>query len=275
MKDWIGKYCLINGNIQPVDSILKYLSFSEKSVYEVLRVEQGVPLFVEDHFFRLENSFLLCGKKLKIALPEFKGAVTKLVDKNGITEGPVKFVFNTANAGTDFVAYFMIPHRPSPEEYRSGIKTVTLCESRNNPNAKIWNMHLRETAAGLISKNEAYEAILIDNDGYVTEGSRSNIFFVKGDTVFTPPDEFVLPGITRKKVIELCRLNGIEIILKRIPLKQLGTFDSSFLTGTSRKIVPVKYIDDLFFDTNNKLVRKIMRYFDDLVNSYILKHKKL
>jgi branched-chain amino acid aminotransferase len=275
MADWIGKNCIINGRLKPIEDIPRHHSPDEKSVYEVLRVENKVPLFIEDHFSRLKNSFSLCNRHFPMSLTDFRKIVRRLVDENELSEGPVKFIFPDDDNKQGFIAYFMIPHRPTTEEYRSGIKTVTLYEERNNPNAKIWNSQLRETAAKLINKNEAYEAILIDKDNYITEGSRSNVFFIKNDTVFTTPDDRILPGITRKKVLEICFDKGIETKLTLIPYNKINEFDSVFLTGTSRKVVPVKSIDNYSFDTDNKLMRDIMKYFDNLVAGYITKHKKL
>jgi branched-chain amino acid aminotransferase len=272
MTDWIGKYCIVDGEIRPVNDIPVDSSYWEKPVYEVLRVEEGVPLFIEDHFLRLENSFSLCGKQFSFSLTEFRETVAKLIKTNKIQDGPVKFIFPSGEY-RHFVAYFMTPHRPSSDEYKYGIKTISLYEERNNPNAKIWNAPLREAATKLISKNEAYEAILIDKDGFITEGSRSNIFFVKDNTVYTTPDDRILPGITRKKVLEICFDKGIETKMMMVPYSKINKFDSAFLTGTSRKVVPVKCIDNHYFDTDNKLMRSIMGYFNELTAAYISKNK--
>lgn len=273
MTDRIGKYCVVDGDILPVEDIPKENSFLEKPVYEVLRVEEDVPLFIEDHFLRLQKSFFLCGKRFLLSLNEFREIVSKLVKTNKISEGPVKFIFPINKNSQHFIAYFMTPHRPSSDEYKYGIKTITLYEERNNPNAKIWNAPLRETATRLINKNEAYEAILIDKDGFITEGSRSNIFFIKNNSVYTTPDDLILQGITRKMILEICEDEGIKVEMFRMPYSRINEFDSVFLTGTSRKVVPVKSIDDYSFDTENKLMRDIIRYFDNLVAGYIAKHK--
>ncbi len=273
MVDWIGKYCIINECLKPVKDITEDISISEKPVYEILRVEDGVPLFLEDHFSRLQNSFLLCQKKLTVSLFDFRKAVAMLITKNKITEGPVKFIFRTDN-NSGFIAYFMTPHRPSSEEYKSGIKTVTLYEERNNPNAKIWNTKLRETATKLIGKNKAYEAILINKTRFITEGSRSNIFFIKKSTVYTTHEDLVLPGITRKKILEICLANKIKIEIINIPYSQISDFESAFLTGTSKKVVPIRNIDNIYFDSKNKLMRKIMKYFDNLEAKYIKQHQQ-
>ena len=273
MTDWIGKYCIINGNLKPVEDIPGHPYISERSVYEVLRVENRVPLFIEDHFTRLQNSFSLCNKRFQMSLADFRKTVLKLFNKNQISEGAVKFIFPDGDNKQGFIAYFMTPHRPSAEEYKLGIKTIAIYEERNNPNAKIWNNQLREMATRLIKKNDAYEAILIDKDNYITEGSRSNIFFIKNDTVYTTPDDRILPGITRKKVLEICFDKGIKTKMTMIPYGRINEYDSVFLTGTSRKVVPVKSIDNHCFDTGNKLMRSIMSYFDELTAAYILKNK--
>jgi len=168
-----------------------------------------------------------------------------------------------------FIAHLMKPHLPKPEEYRKGVKTIFRHVERSNPNAKVWNQKLREDTIQLLEENGAYEAILVNKQGYITEGSRSNIFFIKGDTVITTTEELVLQGITRKKVLEVCDKARIKVEIENVRIDEVADFEVSFLTGTSRKIVPIRSIDDFTFSTDNNLLRKISNEFEKLVVSYI------
>jgi len=167
----------------------------------------------------------------------------------------------------------MEPHLPKEEEYILGVKTVLLNEERVNPNAKIWNEDLREKSILLLEKTDTYETILVNEEGNITEASRSNIFFVKGNTIYTTPGSLVLPGITRKKVLEVCARLEIPIQYKNIRVQDLGIYDSCFLTGTARKIVPIRKIEEIEFDAKNLLVQKISTAFEDIVTEYIQNNK--
>ena len=93
-------------------------------------------------------------------------------------------------------------------------------------------------------RNNAYEAILF-RDNFITEGSHTNFFAVKNNKVFTAPlSNYILNGITRKVVLELCRENKIDVSEEHINVNELKTFDEFFITGTTTEITPIVQIDD-------------------------------
>ncbi len=110
------------------------------------------------------------------------------------------------------------------------------------------NVMLNEEAM----QHECYETILHRN-GVFTEASHSNLFFVKNGVVYThPANEYILNGITRIVVIELCHSLGIEIKETPISLAELNTIDEAFLTGTSTQIAAIQQIDDYKLYTGNE-----------------------
>ena len=110
------------------------------------------------------------------------------------------------------------------------------------------NVMLNEEAM----KHECYETILHRN-GVFTEASHSNLFFIKDGVVYThPADEYILNGITRIVVIELCHSLGIETRETPISLSELNTVDEAFLTGTSTQIAAIQQIDDYKLYTGNE-----------------------
>lgn len=100
----------------------------------------------------------------------------------------------------------------------------------------------------ILSNQEAashacYETIFL-RDGVVTEASHCNVFFVKGETVFThPADTNILDGITRQAVLELCGDMGLEVRLEGVPARQVRQMDEAFLTGTSTQVMPIARVD--------------------------------
>ena len=272
MGDIIGKKFLLNTEVKPVsawnDEIFKLPSV----IYEVIRIEEGVPLFFDDYFQRLKNSFLLINKPLSFRKDDLKSMIHKLLIINGCDNGPVKLMFGSIDYKHSFI-YLMQPHVPTFAEYNSGVHTILLHKERLNPNAKVWNQRMRDITTIKLKKANAYEAILVDEEGFITEGSRSNIFFIKNGIVYTTPDEFILPGITRKKVLQLCDAKTIEVRMQRIHYSEISTYDAAFITGTSRKVLPVKTIDAINFAVENDTMQKISTEFENLVSEYILQTK--
>ena len=111
------------------------------------------------------------------------------------------------------------------------------------------------------SENNAFEAILINHDDTVSEGSRSNVFFVKDKKIITSPDELVLLGVTRSKVISACQ--ETFVVEKRIiNFNELKDFDGAFITGTSNDVLPIKTMDDIVYNSSqNKVVKRVSELY--------------
>lgn len=113
----------------------------------------------------------------------------------------------------------------------------------------------------------AYEAVLI-RDGRITEGSHSNIFFVKNGVLYThPADEFILNGITRKVTLEMCKKLGLEVKEEAIKQEDLFTMDEAFLSGTTTQIASIRQIDSHFYYTADKtgpITKQLQQAYNDL-----------
>jgi branched-chain amino acid aminotransferase len=269
MSDCVGSKFIINGNVIPVSDFDQNLLQSGQMVYEVIRVEEGIPLFLGDYFKRLERTISLSGLKIVFDPDNLKKLIHRLIDINDFRQGPVKLMISIDKT----VVYLMKPYLPEPLEYLTGVKTVFAQIERSNPNAKVWNPPFREKVIDVLKRNSAYEAILVNRDGAITEGSRSNVFFIKNGELFTAPDSTVLPGITRMKVFEVCGSEGIKVNEVNLPLSEIGSYESVFITGTSRKILPVRQIGDLVFSVENELVKRISTKFEALTTDYINQKK--
>ena len=113
-----------------------------------------------------------------------------------------------------------------------------------------------------MEEKNAFEAILINNDDTVSEGSRSNIFFVKNNKLITSPDGAVLLGVTRSKVISVCEENSIEVEKKTINFTELKHFDGAFITGTSNDVLPIKTIDEIVYNSSeNEVVKSVSKLY--------------
>jgi branched-chain amino acid aminotransferase len=246
---------------------------SDQSVYEVIRVLDGFPLFLEDHFNRLERSIKIQDLMFQMDFREFKQNIAELVRQNQRMDGNVKFVYSVVEGNVRW-AFSFIPHSyPTPGDYHSGVPTDLLFAERRNPNAKVVQLGIRDEANQMISDRKLYEVLLVDGDGKITEGSRSNVFFVKSDVFYTAPPSMVLEGITRQKVLDCLNRLDFQVIVEAVSKDEIGDFDAVFLTGTSPKVLPVRAIGKQEFNTQVLVLQQLMKSYDDRIATYIEKAK--
>lgn len=238
------------------------------SIYEVIRIFNDHPIFLDDNLQRLDNSL----KKSKIGIDvsslHIPDKLNRFIALEHMKEGNVKYILDFTNGNTPDEYLYRIPHSyPSQLDYENGIDTITQHAVRENPEVKYFNGELRKLASALMKKNGVYEILLTDHEGYITEGSRSNVFFIKKNTLYTASTEYVLPGTSRKRVFDICKRQGITIIEQRVSETDVNQYDAAFLTGTSPLILPIRKINDIQLDTQNVLLRKIMKSYFSLIES--------
>lgn len=262
-----AKYYIHNGQYKETGQISRDIEIEGKCIYEVIRVAKKVPLFLERHLWRLENSSKLGKIKFNYTDKEIKSFIDGLIKANDAVNENIKLIFN---GNGEFLIYVVKHSYPSEKDYKEGVSTILYHGERNNPNAKIINMDMRDRVDKLLSEHNAYEAILVDNNGFITEGSKSNIFLVKDKKVYTSPLTEVLPGITRQVILELCGKNNIDISESKISYKDIGQYDALFITGTSPKVLPIKIVDDVEFTSySNNVVLGVMKAYNNTIDEYI------
>ncbi len=238
---------------------------SDVSIYEVVRVEDSIPLFLGAHLKRFYDSARLEGKEIEITNAEIRQRLRVLIIENKIVYGNIKFVYRwSASGDKQFYAWAMPFFYPSEEQYEKGVLVETMPAERPNPNAKKVLTALRDLADKQIEMLHCFEVVYLNNKNEITEGSRSNVFFVYNQQLVTSELPSVLPGVTRAAVIQLARQHGIPVMEKRIPLSDLDAFSSCFLSGTSPKILPVNCLHENSFDVNERMVRFFMGAYDGL-----------
>ncbi len=273
-KEIIENYFISNSRecaINEIDQIL----ITEPSIYEVIRIINGVPLFLEDHMERLQFSAASLDSKVQIIIPKIIADIEKLIKMNHYPEKNVKLlVFNLKKEIPDYMMCFIKSTYPSQEQYLHGVHSVLVHAERSNPNAKIINNQLKEKVSLALDESNAYEALLVNSKGEITEGSRSNLFFIVQGEIYTAPTHDVLMGITRKYIIEACRSLNLEIVEQPIPCSMLDYAQGAFITGTSPKLLPIASIEERVLDSaNNQIVKNILAAYNNILEKYILKHK--
>jgi branched-chain amino acid aminotransferase len=169
------------------------------------------------------------------------------------------------------VAAWEWPSYMDPEARERGIKVrtssytrhhvnITMCKAKAVGNYTNSMLALREAV-----ESGAEEALLLDNEGYVAEGSGENFFMVRGGKLHTPELTSCLEGITRDTVIQLARDMGFEILERRITRDEVYLADEAFFTGTAAEVVPIREVDSRAVGTGRRgpvTTELQARYFD-------------
>lgn len=265
------KYFIVNGTVQ---SCFDIQSLSPTVIYEVIRVQNGIPLFLEKHINRLQSSADMLNKKIPYSFIQFSNFLQELISENQIPTGNMKITLEyDDNAVIKQSVMGFIPHSyPSEEEYSQGVKVVSSIDYRKNPNAKVQNDDQRTKFNELMKKENAYEVLLVHPDGYVTEGSRSNIFFIHQNSIITAPDKDILAGITRDLVIQIINQTNYSLRLETLKFSEIVKMDAAFITGTSPKVLPIKSIDSITLNLPNNIINSISEQYEHLINSYVTAH---
>lgn len=265
------EYFILNGKLLPINMFDKQFVEGEKIIYEVIRVKNSVPIFFSEHIQRLERS-IYSANLAPLDLIKLKESVTLLLYSNPVNEKNIKIVscYRTINEIPSFAIYFIPSNYPSNKEKQNGIKVSTIQATRANPDVKAENKTLRSYADLVIAKTSSYEVLMLNELNQITEGSRSNVFFIKKGNLITAPINLVLGGITREKVLQICSKLGIEVIPNCLSIDELLEIEGGFISGTSPGVLAINQIDHLKLNSNNNtLIFRISNEYEILVNAEI------
>jgi branched-chain amino acid aminotransferase len=243
------------------------------NIYEVIRIIQGIPLFFEDHYLRFQRALQLSiNKDEKIPSPtKVYENLISLIQHCNIQEGNIKIVYHASKEENFLIIYLVEYNYPHTTQYLNGVKAAIYQVERPNPSIKNWLSDYKKKAAIFKKEKAVYELILMRNDGIITEGSQSNIFFIKNETVYTAPEKLILPGITRKYVLEICLSQNIPLVEKEFDLNFVLQSDAVFLSGTSPKILPVSFIDKTAFKVDHIIIETLKSAYDEKIKYYLQK----
>ncbi len=273
-----GEYLFKNDQFIKTDEFRQDIP-EDQRVYEVLRVIEGAPLFLTEHLNRLFVSLklLTLDKPVDFSiLRDLEARIERLIRKNSQKNCNLKIIVTPfdSDRAVDCYGFFIPSSYPPREYYQTGVDTILYQGIRNNPNAKVYQSDLREAVAKRLREEGAYEALLVDSRGEISEGSRSNVFFVKNQTVYTSPPKQVLLGITREKILGLLEENGIECELKEIHQRDLPHMTGAFMTGTSPKVLPLRSIGEYSYNSaSDPVIQRIMALYQALIEREIRDHQ--
>jgi branched-chain amino acid aminotransferase len=261
MNECFGKKFILNGELHPCDQFDNSLVYEGDSIYEVIRMIRGNPVFFHDHMERLDSSARMQKKRALAQIGELRKNIIDLVKTEKRKDINLKIVYNYNQDSDNYLIYFIEPIYPSEEQYKKGVKGILFFAERKNPESKVINHKLRSSIYHKLILEGGYEALLVNEANQITEGSRSNIFFLKGDILTTAPDDKILNGITRKFILEICRNKNIEVLFECVPVSSLQDYDAAFMTGTSPMVLPFNCVGNICYNVRIPLIENLRKLY--------------
>ncbi len=214
-------------------------------VYETVQVAAGVAFYLHDHLSRMAASARQIDLELP-ATPEAMAAwVPPLLAANGTGDCLLKMLAYGPDGGYEPLCFLWpeaMPHYPD-RLYAAGADAITVIAERTLPTAKTLCTLVNFLARRQAQRAGVHEALLVDRNGHVTEGSNSNLFVVRAGVLLTAPAASVLSGVTREITLRLARQAGIPTEERALPLAERETWQEAFITSTSRHIMPLTRLD--------------------------------
>lgn len=216
-----------------------------RGIFETILIEQGQVCWWEDHFCRLQQGAGLYKIEIPFSSKKLLALVKKAVHLNKLTSGRLRLSLYT-DQGQDFFNVVAVPYNTATQRNNSLKTMVSPLRKKKNKysRAKSLEYHPFYEAREQAKAKGFDEALMLDPDGNLVEGSTSNIFFVDQDTLFTPSmDTGPLNGIVRQRVVRLAREAGVPVKTGRFKLKQLLKADEVFLTNSLIGLKLVNSVD--------------------------------
>jgi len=281
----------MNGEFVPWEDakvhVLTHALHYGTGVFEGIRAyetERGSAIFRHgDHLERLEQSARLYYMELPHPREQLREATHELISRNGFRSCYIRpLVFRGAgpmglnpleNEVESVIAVWEWGAYLGEEGKQKGVRGKVSSWRRISPDsliphAKASGQYLNSVLAKIESLKAGYEeAILLDDKGYVCEGTGENVFVVKDGVICTPPQTAgILDGINRKSVMQIARDLGYELVERNVARAELAMADEVFLTGTAAELTPLCEIDDLEIGPPGPVTREIQQVFDDALH---------
>ena len=222
--------------------------------------DNGAAIFrLQEHTNRLFRSAHILNMKMPFTKDEINEAQRAAVRENGLKHAYLRPMAFYGSEGMGLradnlqvhvmVAAWEWPSYMSPEAREVGIKVrcssftrhhvnITMCKAKANGNYMNSMLALKEAL-----DSGCEEALLLDPEGYVAEGSGENIFIIRDNKIYTPELTSCLDGITRNTIFHLAKELGYDIIEKRITRDEVYVADEAFFTGTAAEVLPIRMLD--------------------------------
>ncbi len=255
--------------------------------------DQGTAIFaLEAHTNRLIDSCKILGMNIPFSKQELMDAHISAVKDNNLDSCYIRPMIFYGSEGMGLRADNLSVHAIvaawewgaylGTEGMEKGIRIKTSSFTRHHVNiamtkAKANGQYINSMMALQSAMQDGYdEALLLDPEGYVAEGSGENIFVIKDDVIYTPEVTSALNGITRKTIFALAEDFGLEIKEKRITRDEVYIADEAFFTGTAAEVTPIRELDNrTISEGRGPITTQLQTAYFDLVHGRNEKHMNL
>ena len=228
------------------------------AVYEVILYNNGIFYDYDGHIKRLFNSLKLINIKFHLSEQQLKIIIKNLFKLNRVNFGSIYIQVSRGVADRNH-SYFGLNSKPvltmivskkknNISDDIKGVKAITMVDNRwSRPDIKTTQLLPNVLAKTYANKKNAYEGIFIDHEGYVTEGSSSNIWIInKNNEILTREiDGKILSGITRKTISQFAKNNNFKMLEKKFTKDEMLNSREVFLTSASSFVTPIIEIDNI------------------------------
>lgn len=280
------KFIFLNGKIIPNTD--GYISSDDRGflfgdgIFETLRSYNGKPFKLTEHLQRMRSSAEKLSISFEYTNAEISESIKELIGKNNVQDAYIRITLsrgagkNGLGINENLKSTMLIQAKSfTPYERRLYDEGIPLIVSRHRRSAScpISSHKTTNLLTSILLKEEAKrmsanEVVVINTDGYVAECVVSNIFMVNNGSVVTPsPDTNILPGITRKTVLDICRNSGIPAREECFKIETLIKAKEVFITNSLMEIMPVSRIDDFKIGNTipGKITKQIMSAYKRLI----------
>ncbi|AAZ98087.1 branched-chain amino acid aminotransferase I [Thiobacillus denitrificans ATCC 25259] len=255
------------------------------------KAEQGTAIFrLDEHTKRLFNSAHILGMKLPFDAATLSEAQRMVVRENKLESGylrPMAFFGSEAMgiSAKNLSVHVIVAAWPwgtylGKEALENGIRVKTSSFTRHHSNvtmckAKANGNYMNSILAHKEAEMDGYdEALLLDVDGFVSEGSGENIFIVRDGKLYTPDPSSALVGLTRDTIIQLAEEIGLTVIEKRITRDEVYIADEAFFTGTAAEVTPIRELDNRTIGSGSRgpVTERLQSMYFDCVHGRAANH---
>ena len=290
MSDLKGKIWMDGDLLEWSDAKIHVLTHTlhyGTGVFEGVRAYEtsaGPAIFrLNDHTKRLFNSADLIGMSIPYSPEELNDAQANIVRENKLNNAYIRPMCFYGSEGMGLRADNLKVHvciaawdwgsYLGDDKITNGIKVKVTdfpkrCEKSMLHKAKASGNYLYSMLALKDALNSGFdEALILDVDNNVNEGSGENFFMVKDDILYTPKDHTVLNGITRQTIIDISKDLDLEVFEKDISVEDVKVADEAFFTGTAAEVTPVVQVDQskIGDGATGKITRKVQKEYFDLI----------
>ena len=277
----------VNGELLPrskaVISVYDSGFLMGDGVWEGIRLIQDKWIFLDEHIDRLFEGARAIDLELGLSAEQITNAILETQHANNMsdqaharvmfTRGVKVKPFQQPALSTSGPTFVIIMEHSDPHAKAKGITMATVPQIRGMPMSQDPKLNSHSKLNCILAciqanKMGADEALMLDPHGFVNTTNSCNFFIVKNGEVWTSTGDYCMNGITRKKIIMLCKDNSIPVFEKNFSLVDVYSADEVFITGTLGSLVPVLELDKRTFDAkSNKLTQTLQSLYNDLIHS--------